>query len=107
MTTTSPTAHDDDLMELVRRADPLARDPVAAESAESLLRAILAEPRTERSSSRHPGPRAVRLVAVAAVAAQPQPCCPTDGAAASHRPPSSATRSRPSPSRRARSCTST
>ena len=71
MTTTPPTAGDD-LIELVRSADPLERgcDPVADDRAEALLRDILAAPREQRRPRPRPSTSVVvRLVALAAAVA--------------------------------------
>lgn len=69
--TPTPLVAENDLMEIVRGADPLADDTgaVAGEAAELLLRAILAEPRTERPPSiRPPRTVVVRLAATGAAA---------------------------------------
>jgi hypothetical protein len=71
MTPTTPVA-ENDLMELVRSADPLDGhvDRLTDEAAESLLREILAAPRPERASgARRSTTVIVRLTAVAASAA--------------------------------------
>ncbi len=71
MTPTTPVA-ENDVMELVRGIDPLEGDlnPVTDESAESLLREILAAPRPERSPRTRPSTEAlVRLAAVGSAAA--------------------------------------
>jgi hypothetical protein len=64
--TTLPPITDDELMELVRSADPLEGDPAAPEAAEALLREVLAAPRVER---RRRTTVALRLAAVGAAAA--------------------------------------
>jgi hypothetical protein len=67
-----PPVAENDLMEVVRGADPLldSTDSMADEAAESLLRAILAEPRTEDPSRTRSGRTVVvRLAAVGAIAA--------------------------------------
>ena len=71
MTTTPPTRKDD-LIELVRGADPLEHhiSPVTDEAVESLLREILAAPRQARSPMARMGTKAViRLAAAGAAAA--------------------------------------
>jgi hypothetical protein len=71
MTPTTPVA-ENDLMELVRSADPLVDgdNPAPDEAAEALLREILAAPRPERSPrTRRSTTVIVRLTAVAASAA--------------------------------------
>jgi hypothetical protein len=65
--TTLPPIADDELMELVRSADPLDGDPVATETAEALLQDILATPRVERR--RRATRVALRLAAVGTAAA--------------------------------------
>jgi len=70
--TTTPPITDDDLMELVRSADPLDTETSAAtpEAAESLLREILAAPRGQRRRRTRPSTTvAARLAAVGVAAA--------------------------------------
>ena len=67
--TTMPPMTDDDVMELVRSADPLDGDSEAGETAEALLREILAAPRVERRRRTRAGTVALRLAGVGAAAA--------------------------------------